>query len=413
MNAEILSVGTELLMGQIANTDAQYLSRGLNELGINVYYHTVVGDNPGRLRQQLRQAWERSDLIITTGGLGPTEDDLTKEAVAEFLGLPLELHQPSLEAMARYFAGIGRTMTPNNEKQAYFPKGCLVLANPNGTAPGCLVEREGRVFVVLPGPPRELNPMFDNHVRPYLMQRGDAKITSRMLHIFGMGESEAAYRLRTMIERQDNPTLATYVGKGDVLLRITARTALDADPEPLLAPAVQEVETLLGGVVISDRDETLPEVVVRLLASQVKTLACAESCTGGLLSSMIVDVPGASGVLLEGAVTYSNEAKMRRLAVPEAVLAQHGAVSEACARAMAEGMRAASGADFALATTGIAGPGGGTPEKPVGLIYAALASAGGVEVETYRLKRDRALNRRTTALNALDMLRRHLLQKQP
>lgn len=413
MNAEILSVGTELLMGQIANTDAQYLSRGLNELGINVYYHTVVGDNPGRLRQQLRQAWERSDLIITTGGLGPTEDDLTKEAVAEFLGLPLELHQPSLEAMARYFAGIGRTMTPNNEKQAYFPKGCLVLDNPNGTAPGCLVEREGRVFVVLPGPPRELNPMFDNHVRPYLMQRGDAKITSRMLHIFGMGESEAAYRLRTMIERQDNPTLATYVGKGDVLLRITARTALDADPEPLLAPAVQEVETLLGGVVISDRDETLPEVVVRLLASQGKTLACAESCTGGLLSSMIVDVPGASGVLLEGAVTYSNEAKMRRLAVPEAVLAQHGAVSEACARAMAEGMRAASGADFALATTGIAGPGGGTPEKPVGLIYAALASAGGVEVETYRLKRDRALNRRTTALNALDMLRRHLLQKQP
>ena len=400
-------------MGQIANTDAQYLSRGLNELGINVYYHTVVGDNPGRLRQQLRQAWERSDLIITTGGLGPTEDDLTKEAVAEFLGLPLELHQPSLEAMARYFAGIGRTMTPNNEKQAYFPKGCLVLDNPNGTAPGCLVEREGRVFVVLPGPPRELNPMFDNHVRPYLMQRGDAKITSRMLHIFGMGESEAAYRLRTMIERQDNPTLATYVGKGDVLLRITARTALDADPEPLLAPAVQEVEALLGGVVISDRDETLPEVVVRLLASQGKTLACAESCTGGLLSSMIVDVPGASGVLLEGAVTYSNEAKMRRLAVPEAVLAQHGAVSEACARAMAEGMRAASGADFALATTGIAGPGGGTPEKPVGLIYAALASAGGVEVETYRLKRDRALNRRTTALNALDMLRRHLLQKQP
>lgn len=413
MNAEILSVGTELLMGQIANTDAQYLSRGLNELGINVYYHTVVGDNPGRLQQQLRQAWERSDLIITTGGLGPTEDDLTKEAVAEFLGLPLELHQPSLEAMARYFAGIGRTMTPNNEKQAYFPKGCLVLDNPNGTAPGCLVEREGRVFVVLPGPPRELNPMFDNHVRPYLMQRGDAKITSRMLHIFGMGESEAAYRLRTMIERQDNPTLATYVGKGDVLLRITARTALDADPEPLLAPAVQEVEALLGGVVISDRDETLPEVVVRLLASQGKTLACAESCTGGLLSSMIVDVPGASGVLLEGAVTYSNEAKMRRLAVPEAVLAQHGAVSEACARAMAEGMRAASGADFALATTGIAGPGGGTPEKPVGLIYAALASAGGVEVETYRLKRDRALNRRTTALNALDMLRRHLLQKQP
>lgn len=400
-------------MGQIANTDAQYLSRGLNELGINVYYHTVVGDNPGRLRQQLRQAWERSDLIITTGGLGPTEDDLTKEAVAEFLGLPLELHQPSLEAMARYFAGIGRTMTPNNEKQAYFPKGCLVLDNPNGTAPGCLVEREGRVFVVLPGPPRELNPMFDNHVRPYLMQRGDAKITSRMLHIFGMGESEAAYRLRTMIERQDNPTLATYVGKGDVLLRITARTALDVDPEPLLAPAVQEVEALLGGVVISDRDETLPEVVVRLLASQGKTLACAESCTGGLLSSMIVDVPGASGVLLEGAVTYSNEAKMRRLAVPEAVLAQHGAVSEACARAMAEGMRAASGADFALATTGIAGPGGGTPEKPVGLIYAALASAGGVEVETYRLKRDRALNRRTTALNALDMLRRHLLQKQP
>lgn len=412
MNAEILSVGTELLMGQIANTDAQFLSRGLNELGINVYYHTVVGDNPGRLRQQLCQAWERSGLIITTGGLGPTEDDLTKEAVAEFLGLPLELHQPSLEAMERYFRGIGRTMTPNNEKQAYFPQGCLVLDNPNGTAPGCIVEQEGRIFVVLPGPPRELNPMFENHVRPYLMRRGDAKITSRMLHIFGMGESETAYRLRELIERQDNPTLATYVGNGDVLLRVTARTAPDEDPEHLLAPTVRRVETLLGGVVISDRDETLPEVVVRLLSNQGKTLACAESCTGGLLSSMIVDVPGASGVLLEGAVTYSNEAKMRRLAVPEAVLAQHGAVSEACAQAMAEGMRRTSGADFALATTGIAGPGGGTPEKPVGLIYAALAWDGGVEVETYRLKRDRALNRRTTALNAMDLLRRHLLQKQ-
>ncbi len=413
MNAEILSVGTELLMGQIANTDAQFLSRGLNELGVNVFYHTVVGDNPGRLQRQLRQAWERSDLIVTTGGLGPTEDDLTKEAVAEFLGLPMELHRPTLEVMERYFQGIGRAMTPNNEKQAYFPKGCLVLDNPNGTAPGCIVEQEGRIFVVLPGPPRELNPMFENHVRPYLLRRGDAKITSRILHIFGMGESEAAYRLQTLIERQDNPTLATYVGQGDVLLRVTARTAPDEDPEQLLAPMVRQIEALLGDVVISDDNETLPEVVVRLLSNQEKTLACAESCTGGLLSSMIVDVPGASDVLLEGAVTYSNEAKMRRLAVPEAVLAQHGAVSEACARAMAEGMRRTSGADFALATTGIAGPGGGTPDKPVGLIYAALASDSGVTVETYHLKRDRALNRRTTALNALDMLRRHLLQKQP
>jgi len=411
MNAEILAVGTELLMGQIANTDAQYLSRGLNELGINVYYHNVVGDNPARLRKQLEESFERSDLIITTGGLGPTDDDMTKEMVAEFLGMKLVLHKPSLEVMERFFRKIGRVMTPNNEKQAWFPAESIVLENPNGTAPGCIMEKDGRIFVVLPGPPRELNPMFDNLVRPYLMEKSGAKITSRMLHIYGMGESETAYRLRELIENQKNPTLATYVGNGDVLLRITARTEGAEDPAALIDPMVEQVHAILGDVIISDDDETLAEVVVRLLQEKQKTVACAESCTGGMISSMIVDVPGASDVLVEGAVTYSNEAKMRRLGVPEAILAEHGAVSEACARAMAEGMRKTSGADYALATTGIAGPGGGTPTKPVGLIYAALASAEGTQVVEYHLSRDRSHNRRTTALNALNLLRKALLEQ--
>lgn len=409
MNAEILAVGTELLMGQIANTDAQYLSRGLNELGINVYYHTVVGDNPARLRKQLEESFERSDLVITTGGLGPTDDDMTKEMVADFLGMELVLHRPSLEVMERFFAKIGRVMTPNNEKQAWFPAESIVLENPSGTAPGCIMEKDGKIFVVLPGPPRELNPMFDNLVRPYLMERSGARITSKMLHIYGMGESEVAYRLRELIETQSNPTLATYVGSGDVLLRITARTEGEDDALALIDPMVEKVHALLGDVVISDEDETLPEIVVRLLQEKNATVACAESCTGGMISSMIVDVPGASDVLLEGAVTYSNEAKMRRLGVTEAILAQYGAVSEPCARAMAEGMRKTSGADYAMATTGIAGPGGGTPEKPVGLIYVAVASRSGTQVVEYHLSRDRSHNRRTTALNALNLLRKTLL----
>lgn len=409
MNAEILSVGTELLMGQIVNSDAAYLSKGLNELGINVFYHTVVGDNPRRVKERLKEAFSRSDLILTTGGLGPTEDDLTKEMIAEFLGLAMVEHKPTTAKLNEFFCQIGRTMTPNNLKQAYFPEGSIILENPNGTAPGCLVEKDGRTIVVLPGPPRELIPMFDDWVRPYLVKKTDAQITSRMLHIFGMGESEVAHRLGDLIEKQTNPTLATYVGNGEVMLRITAKTSLSEDASMLLDPMVHEVRERLQNVVFSADDETLPEYVVKELMRRGETLAVAESCTGGMLSSFLVDVPGVSAVFLEGAVTYANEAKMRRLGVSEEILTTYGAVSQECAAAMAQGMRESAGADWALAITGIAGPDGGSIDKPVGLVYVALAGETGVKVECYHMRRDRAVNRRNAAMNALDLLRRQWL----
>ncbi|MGI6199146.1 MAG: competence/damage-inducible protein A [Christensenellales bacterium] len=409
MIAEILGVGTELLMGQIANTDAQYLSKQMANLGINVYYHSVVGDNPARMRETFQRAWDRSDLVIATGGLGPTQDDITKEIIAQCLGREMVLDEPSKAQLEAYFKD-GRVMTPNNLRQAYFPEGGRILPNRRGTAPGCILEQEGKAVVILPGPPFELTDMFEQQVLPYLQARSGERIASKFLRIYGAGESQVSYELRDLIDSQTNPTLATYVGFGEVMLRITAKVKLGEDPEPLIAPIEAIVRERFGEKIYGTGDAPLHEVVARMLMDQGKTLSLAESCTGGMIAQQLVEIPGVSSVLMEGVVCYSNQAKVRRLGVRESTLAAHGAVSEQTAREMAQGSRRVAGTDYALAVTGIAGPDGGTAEKPVGLVYVALDSARGCEVVRLHLNGDRQRIRMRTALSALDLLRKELLR---
>lgn len=409
MIAEIVSVGTELLMGQIVNTDAQFIASHLAPLGYRALYQVTVGDNPARLAGVVQSALARADVLLFTGGLGPTDDDLTKETVAQALGLEMAV-VPEEEARLRaYFASRGKQMTPNNLKQARFPTGSIILPNPNGTAPGCIMEADGKAAILMPGPPRELYPMFRDHVLPYLEKRSGVRLHSRELRIFGMGESEVTYRLRDLIAAQSNPTIAPYVKTSEVTLRVTAQCQDDAEGERLVVPVIDTILARLGSIVYSTNGESLPALCVRLLLTQGATLAVAESCTGGMLASSIVDIPGCSACFLEGAVTYANGAKVRRLGVSEGTLATDGAVSLACAQQMAEGLRAGAGATYALATTGIAGPDGGTAQKPVGLVYVALAGPGRTEVRKLCLSGDRARIRTAATLHALDLLRRSLL----
>ncbi len=409
MLCEILSVGTELLMGQIANTDAQFLARRLAVLGITMHRQTTVGDNPGRVKEALGEALSRADLVITTGGLGPTEDDLTKEMVAEYFGLPMELHADSLERIAAFFRTVGRPMTQNNRKQALMPRGARVMPNRKGTAPGCIVEQGGKIVAVLPGPPFELTDMYEQQLEPYLLARSDKVIASRFLHMVGVGESEVETRLLDLFH-SDSPTLALYCNPGEITARMTVMCARGEDPAPLLDPLEREIRRRMGSAVYAEGiDASLPKEIVRRLTARGETLATAESLTGGMLASQIVDVPGASGVLTEAHVTYAVAAKARVLGVPQDILDTVGPVSEACARAMAEGARRISGAHYALATTGLAGPGGGTEETPVGTVWIALASAHGeTQARRLSLKSDRARIRAMTCLHALNLLRLHL-----
>jgi len=409
MNAEIIGVGSELLLGQIVNTDAQYVSQKLSELGINVYYHTVVGDNAERLKDVLALAHERSDLIITTGGLGPTMDDLTKETVADFLGLPMILDQESLEGIHCLFHTRGWPMAPNNDKQAMFPEGAQILPNPNGTAPGAIVEKDGRTYVILPGPPNELNPMFDDHVMAYLSKKTGYVIHSRVLKIYGMGESSVEDAIQDILKEQTNPTIAPLAKMGEVTLRLTVRCEKGDDADALLDPVENEIRDRLGDVVYGVDDDDLASVLIASLRQQGKTLALAESCTGGLVSKMITDIPGCSDVFREGLVTYSNKAKASRLHV--ATVPQYGAVSEETAAAMLAGLLESGDADFGAAITGIAGPGGGTEEKPVGLVYIAVGDRVSHQVYTCHFHRDRERIRHAAALFTLDKLRRWVNRK--
>lgn len=405
MIAEILSIGTELLMGQIANTDAQYISRRLAELGVNLYRHTTVGDNPARVKEALGEAIARADIVITTGGLGPTEDDLTKEMVAEFFGLPMEMHAPSLEALTERMNRLGREITPNNYKQAMMPRGAIVMPNLRGTAPGAIVESGQKAVAILPGPPHEMQDMFERQLAPYLHARTGVRIDSRFLHVCGIGESSLETLLLDLFH-SENPTLALYCGAGEVQARLSARVGANEDSAPLLDPLEKEIRRRAGRAVYGEgRNLTLAAAVVNALRAAGQTVACAESLTGGMLASKLVDVPGASSVLGEAYVTYSNEAKMRLLGVSKDTLRQFGAVSAQCAREMAEGARFAAGADFALSTTGIAGPDGGTPEKPVGLVYVGVASTSGCEVQELHLRGERDWIRELTCVNALNALR--------
>lgn len=405
MTCELISVGTELLMGNILNTNAQYLSQKLADLGINCYLQTTVGDNTERLEEAVHRALDRADLVILTGGLGPTSDDLTKETVSDAFQKALVLDEESLDFIKRRFQRMGREMTPNNIKQAMFPEGCLILPNPNGTAPGCIVEGEGKAAILLPGPPYEMEPMFEASVLPYLEARSAVRLYSRMIRIFGKGESSVEYELSDLMNLE-NPTVAPYALAGEVKLRVTARCTNEAEGEALLRPVVDEIRKRLGDVVYSDEGKELHEVCAELLAENGRTIALAESLTGGMLAAKFVSVPGSSRFFLESAVTYSNESKVKRLGVSPETLARCGAVSEETALEMARGIRKTTSADIGLALTGIAGPDGGTPAKPVGLVYAALACGEEERSLELHLTGGRERIRNLSCLNALDLLRR-------
>jgi nicotinamide-nucleotide amidase len=407
MNAELIAVGTELLLGEISNTDGQYISRRLAEIGINVYFHTVVGDNPVRLESALAAALERSDVVITTGGLGPTCDDLTKEVVAKAAGRKLALHRPSLEKIRGYFAARGREMTENNIKQAYLPEGCEVFENDWGTAPGCAVTtEEGRIIAMLPGPPRECLPMTDYRLIPYLKRFSQGAIVSRIVRVFGQGESALEQSLRPLMEQSVNPTLAPYAKEGEVELRVTAKAETGQKAFELTVPLVERLKKELGGLIYGIDVGSLEEALLLRLKEKGLTLACAESCTGGLISKRITDLPGASEVFLGGVVSYSNDLKRDALGVPEKMLKKYGAVSAQAAVYMARGVAALTGCDIALSVTGIAGPGGGSAQKPVGLCYIGLCANGASFAREFNFgskNRDRGLIRLLAASSALHM----------
>ena len=404
MIAEIVAVGTELLMGQVLNTDAQYIARRLSELGVTLHRQVVVGDNPARIREAIHTAIGRADVVITTGGLGPTADDITKETCAEALGLPME-RSPEAEKQVRgWFERNNYPMTENNLRQADFAKGAIILENHNGTAPACIVEKDGKAVINLPGPPRELMPLFAESVAPYLARRSGAVIVSRYMRVFGMGESAVESRLHDMMENSLNPTVAPYCSTGEVQLRLTVRVAHESEAAALLDPAEREIRARLGNVVYAVTDDpeyTMEQALVKALCAAKKTMATAESCTGGMIASKIVNVSGASDVFLEGCVTYSNAAKMRTLGVKAETLEKFDAVSRETALEMAEGARRRADADYAVSVTGLAGPGGGTPEKPIGTVWLGLATREGVQARLLQLHGNRERIRTLAALNAM------------
>lgn len=412
MVAEIVAIGTELLMGQIVNADAQYLSRRLQSLGISVYHHTTVGDNPQRLRDALALALSRSDIVITTGGLGPTQDDLSKETAAALLGRGMVFDAESWRAIEGYFARMNRACPENNRRQAMFAEGAVILPNACGTAPGCMIEQDGKLVIQLPGPPREMAAMFDAQVYAVLAQRTGGCIASRYLRIYGLGESQVAQMCAAYIEAQDGVTVAPYCSLGECQLRVTARGADEAQALARVMPVTEALREILGDAVyaVTESPEgSMEEAAGRALTQRGLTVATAESCTGGLVAAKLVNYPGISAALNEAHVTYANAAKVRYCGVRPETLDAFGAVSEQTAREMAQGLRERSGADIAVSTTGLAGPGGGTPEKPVGLVYVGCADARGVRVERLTLSGDRQKVRELAALRALDMVRRAAL----
>jgi nicotinamide-nucleotide amidase len=419
--AEILCVGTELLLGDIVNTNAAHLSRRLAELGINVYHQSVVGDHPGRLTEALSLALSRADLVITSGGLGPTYDDLTRETVAAALGLSLERDEEILSHIRDHFTRTGRIMPPNNERQSMVPRGAKVLFNDQGTAPGLIVtdEPNDKTVVLLPGPPRELVPMFDGQVIPYLKARTDRVLFSYHLHIFGMGESAVESVLRDMMLEGQNPTIAPYCTAGEVRLRVTAQAENEKEAATLCQAAIgrimtSEVGQYVYGVADGQTGEvTLERVAVEELIRQGKTVATAESCTGGLVAKRLTDIPGSSAVVLGGFVTYTNNMKITQLGVRPETIASYTELSEQTAAEMARGARERTGADIGISTTGLAGPGGGSDDCPVGTVYIGISTKAGERTKRLSLspQRKRDYIRTVAASHALYAILHSLTEK--
>lgn len=406
--AEIISVGTELLLGNIVNTDAADVAAALSELGINTYYHTVVGDNPERLKAAVEIAKSRADIIITTGGLGPTYDDLTKQTLAEAFGKKLIFHPDEAEKIRGYFEKMGRTMTDNNLRQAELPEGCTILDNSCGTAPGCAFEADGCHVLMLPGPPRELRAMLRGAAMPYLQKLSGAQLYSKNIRIFGMGESAVEDKLRDYMNSLTNPTLAPYALTGEVRLRVTAKAESEADAEAMMAPVIEKVYEAVGDYIYGVDVDSLEAAVFALLKERGLTMACAESCTGGLIAKRITDLPGSSAVFRGGVVSYATEVKADVLGVPKEILDEHGAVSEPTARAMAEGVRKLMKADIAVSTTGVAGPDKDDRGNEVGTVYIAVATEGNTICRKLHCGNDRERVRTVAAHNAFDMIRRIL-----
>jgi nicotinamide-nucleotide amidase len=413
--AEILCVGTELLIGDIVNTNAAYLSRRLATLGIGVYRQAVVGDNPARLADDLRAALSRADLVVMSGGLGPTFDDLTKETAAAVMGKTLYMHQPSLARIEHFFASTGRTMTENNKKQAMMPEGATVFPNDYGTAPALAMENEeGKVVVMLPGPPRELEPLFREQVEPFLARRCTGVLFSRNLHIIGMGESSVEASLPKEILDCPNPTVAPYCDTGEVRLRVTAKAATEQEAAQLADEMVAKLMTLPLSACVYGIDVPTPaHALVAQLQKHGLTVGTAESCTGGLVAGELTAVAGCSDVMAGGVVTYQEREKIALLGVSPETLATHTAVSTAVARQMAEGAARVLGVDLAIATTGYAGPGGGTEKDPVGTVYLAACFRGETVVERLSLssKRDRKYIREVAAKRAVSLALSFLREK--
>lgn len=408
MNAEIICIGTELLLGNIVNTDATDVAQTLSEMGISVYRYTAVGDNPERLAEVVQAAARRADLLITTGGLGPTLDDLSKQTVAAAFGKKL-VHHPECEADIRaYFERLHRPMTPNNLLQAMLPEGCTVLKNDWGTAPGCVFDAEGVKVIMLPGPPRECRAMLRYRVAPYLKSLSGQTIHSRYVHIFGMGESQVESLLHDLMEQSSNPTVAPYAKEGEVMLRITAAASSQAEAETMIEPVAAQIRTVLGPLIYTEEYDSLEQTCLNLLRQADKTLATAESCTGGYIAKRMTDLPGSSAVFVGGVVAYTVPVKEQLLGVPAGLIERCGVVSVEVAAAMAEGVRARLGSSFGIGVTGLAGPDGDGSNRPVGLVYVALSNGANTWVRAIQQTGERERVRYIAGHHAFDMLRRVL-----
>ena len=412
--AEILCTGEELLLGDIVNTNAAFLSERLTDLGICVYHHSVVGDDPHRLGECVEEGLSRSDVVIISGGLGPTKDDLTKETVAALFGRKMKLHEPSLADIKSYFERTGRVMSKNNEKQAMMPEGAIVFPNHFGTAPALALERDSKSVIMLPGPPSELIPLFFEQVEPYLKSKISQAIVSKNIHIFGMGESAVAERIDALLIDTPSLTAATYCKEGEVRIRITARAEDESIATALCESHAQKImQSEVGGFVYGVDVGTIENAVVMALHEKKLTLSAAESCTGGLIAKRITDISGCSDVFFGGCVTYTNDVKRRLIGVRTETLERYGAVSEQTAREMARGVRIATGSDIGISTTGVAGPTGGTAETPVGTVFIGISTSEGESVRRLSLSsmRSREYIRQASATNAFDMVLKAVLLK--
>ena len=405
MKSAIISVGTEILFGQITNTNSVYLSDQLNLLGVDVLFHHSVGDNPARLKEVLEVALKESTLIITTGGLGPTQDDLTKEVVAEVMHDSLVLHQESLERIESAFNRMGRNMTENNKKQAMMPSRATIFENLEGTAPGFALEENGKTIICLPGPPREMKSMFEKQAFPFIRMKSQGIIYHRMIRTFEIGESQAETSLLSIINGQKDPTIATYAKEGETAIRIASKRDTMEEAKTAVEEVILKMNELIGQYIYSTDDEELVEVVGKKLIKDNITISCAESCTGGMFAAKITEIPGISAVFDRGLVTYSNQAKIEELGVNKDTLDKYGAVSKETAIEMAEGLKRVTGSRLCISVTGVAGPDGGTEEKPVGLVHLAVIFDGKLTHKEVRMRNvNRVWNRNYTVLAMLSLV---------